>query len=193
MLEVQISKTENAIADFEQAHRLEPQLSLATDAVGIMKSQQHEFAASVALFRQQAQQHPKDSLLWYLYAEALSQAETGARHSPDALAAAERSVALDEQYVPARDLLALLYLHANQPQKALQTALAALKIDPSDETALYREIIARRTLGQSAEAQKLVSQLQQIRSRNMKSQQLSHSYVLRDEVAQSGNGSQPKP
>jgi tetratricopeptide (TPR) repeat protein len=190
VLEVQVSKTEKAIADFEQAHRLEPQLSLATDAVGIMKSQQHEFAASVDLFRQQAQQHPNDSLLWYLYAEALSQSR---QQSTDALAAAQRSVALDGQYVPARDLLAVLYLQANQPQRALETALAALTTDPNDETALYREIIARRTLGQRAEAQKLVSRLQEIHSRNLKRQQQSHSYVLRDETVQPAAGSGLKP
>jgi tetratricopeptide (TPR) repeat protein len=193
VLEVQISKTQSAIDDFEQAHRLEPQLSLATDAVGIMKSQQHEFAASVELFRQQVQQHPKDNLLWYLYAEALSQSKEGDRKSAETLAAAERSVALDGQYVPARDLLALLYLQAKQPQQALQTALAALKIDPNDETALYREIMARRSLGQRDEAQKLVPQLRELRSRNMKSQQQSHSYVLRDEAAQSDDSSRAEP
>ena len=48
VLEVQVSRTAKAIDDFEQAHRLQPQLSLATDAVGIMKSQQHEFGASAA-------------------------------------------------------------------------------------------------------------------------------------------------
>ncbi|HVT98344.1 MAG TPA: tetratricopeptide repeat protein [Acidobacteriaceae bacterium] len=193
VLEVQISKTENAIADFERAHRLKPQLSLATDAVGIMKSQQHEFAASVELFRQQAQQHPKDSLLWYLYAEALSQSTKGGPRSPEALAAAERSVALDGNYVPARDLLALLYLQASQPQRALEASLAALKIDPDDETALYREIIARRTLGQHDEAQQLVPRLQEIRNKNMKRQQLSHSYVLRDEMAQPEEDGAKKP
>ena len=193
VLEVQVSNNESAIADLEQAHRLEPQLSLAADAIGIMKSQQHEFAASVELFRQQAQQHPKDSLLWYLYAEALSQSKEGDRQLTEALAAAERSVVLDGQYVPARDLLASLYLQAKQPERALQTALAARKIDPNDETALYREIMARRSLGQRAEAQKLVPQLQELRSRNMKKQQLSRSYVLRDEAAQSADASRQKP
>lgn len=193
VLEVQLSKSSEAISDFEQAHRLQPQLSLADDAIGIVKSQQHEFAASVELFRQQAQQHPNDGLLWYLYAEALSQSKEGERQSAEALAAAKQSVALDGQYVPARDLLALLYLQAHQPELALQTALAARKIDPNDETALYREIMARRSLGQREEAQKLVPQLQQIRSSNMKSQQLSHSFVLKDQVEQSGENGPQSP
>ena len=184
VLEVQVSKTEKAIADFEHAHRLAPQLSLATDAVGIMKSQQHEFTASAALFGQQAQKHPKDPLLWYLYAEALSQSK---QRSTEALSAAEHSVDLDGQYVPARDLLALLYLQANRPQQALAAAIAALKIDPNDETALYREIIARRTLGQRAEAQTLVARMQEIHEKNAKKQQLSHSYVLRDQLAQAAS------
>lgn len=192
VLEVQTSKVEDAVADFERAHRLDPQLSLATDAIGIMKSQQHEFAASVELFRRQAQQHPKDSLLWYLYAEALSQSGDNDHLVAEALAAAERSVALDGQYVPARDLLASLYLQSKQPQRALQVASAALKIDPNDETALYREIMAYRSLGQREEAQKLVPQLQEIRARNMKKQKLSHSYVLKDEIAQSTDANTPE-
>lgn len=190
VLEVQASQTEKAVADFEQAHRIEPQLSLATDAVGIMKSQQHEFAASVTLFGQQVRQHPQDALLWYLYAEALSQSK---EQSAEALAAAERSVVLDGEYVPARDLLALLYLQANRPQRALETAVAALKFDPNDETALYREIIARRTLGQRDEAQKLVSRMQEIHARNLKNQQLSHSYVLRDQMSHPASDGGPKP
>ncbi|MFP5227884.1 MAG: tetratricopeptide repeat protein [Acidobacteriota bacterium] len=185
VLEVQVSRTEVAISDFEHAHRLQPQLSLATDAVGIMKSQQHQFAASVDLFHRQAQRHPNDSLLWYLYAEALSESKEQDPSSKHALAAATRSVALDGQYVPARDLLALLYLQTNQPKLALKAALAALRIDPNDETALYREIIALRSLGQHDEAQKLVPRLQKIHSSNLKRQQLSHSYVLRDLLAQS--------
>lgn len=189
VLEVQVSKMESAINDFEEAHRLQPQLSLATDAIGIMKSQQHEFSASVELFRQEAQRRPNDSLLWYLFAEALSQSREDNHQVTEALAAAKRSVALDGQYVPSRDLLALLYLQAHQPRLALQTALAAIKIDPNDETALYREIMARRSLGQRSEAQKLVIRLQEIRNKNMKSQRRSHSFVLKEEVAQSDDNS----
>lgn len=183
VLEVQLSQFDQAIADFEKAHRLDPQLSLAMDAIGIMQSQQHQSDASLKLFEDQAQTHPSDSLLQYLYAEALSQA-TSADALPRAIAAAERSVKIEPGYQPAHDLLALLYLRAGQPQRAAEQAEAARKIDPADETALYQEIMAKRRLGQTAEVQKLVQQLAELQKTNTGQQRQRKGYVLKDEVPQ---------
>jgi len=93
VLEVQLSQFDKAIDDFRQAHRLESQLSLAMDAIGIMQSQQHQFDASLKLFEEQAREHPQDGLLQYLYAEALAQSQSADENL--AIAAAERSVAIE--------------------------------------------------------------------------------------------------
>jgi tetratricopeptide (TPR) repeat protein len=183
VLEAQLSQFDKAIADFEKAHRLEPQLSLAMDAIGIMQSQQHQSDASLKLFREQAQLHPSDSLLQYLYAEALSESsETGAQ--PQAIAAAERSVKIEPGYLPAHDLLALLYLRAGQPERAAEQAEAARKIDPADEAALYQEIMAKRRLGHAAEVQKLAQQMAELQKTKTDRQRQGNGYVLKDEVPQ---------
>jgi len=184
VLEVQLSQFNKAIADFEKAHRLEPQLSVAMDAIGIMQSQQHRADASLQLFREQAQLHPSDSLLQYLYAEALSEATSENDALPRAIAAAERSLKIEPGYQPAHDLLALLYLRANQPERAAQQAEEARKIAPGDQTALYQEIMARRRLGQTAEVQKLVQQLAQLQKTQTDQQRQRRGYVLKDEVPQ---------
>ena len=156
VMEVQVSQFDRAIADFERAHHLDPQLSLAMDAIGVMQSQQHNSAASLNLFRQQARLHPNDGLLQYLYAEALSESDASGETRKEAIAAAERSVAIDPGYEPAHDLLAVLYLRANQPDRALAEAKMALKIHPADETALYQEIMASRKLHDTSAVRKLV-------------------------------------
>ena len=72
VLEVQLSQTGAGIADFERAHKRDPGLSFATDAIGILHSQQHLSAESLAQFESQAKLHQDDPLLQYLLAEQLS-------------------------------------------------------------------------------------------------------------------------
>lgn len=182
VLEVQVAHFDAAMADFNRAHQLDPQLSLAMDALGIVQSQRYNSAAALKLFREQARVHPHDGLLQYLYAEAASESDAGDETLREAIAAAERSIAIDGQYEPARVLLARLYLQANQAQQALTQAEVALRIRPNDDTALYQEIMARRRLGQTADIQKLVRQMNTIRQQNAQQAKEKPQYVLRDEV-----------
>jgi len=61
-------------------------------------------------------------------------------------------------------------------------ARAALKIHPTDETALYQEIMARRRLGDTSDVQKLVRQFTELHKKNAQEQSQSRRYVLQDEV-----------
>ncbi len=171
-----------AIADFETAHRLEPQLSLAMDAIGILRSQQHDSDASLKLFEEEAHRHPADSLLQYLYAEALAEAPPENDTLSHAIAAAEQSVKIEPGYQPARDLLAQLYLRANEPEKAAAQAEAAQKIDPTDEAAVYQELMARRRLGEMDKAEELAHKLAELRKKNAEQQRQGKGYVLKDEL-----------
>lgn len=182
VLEVQISQMSKAIADFETAHRLEPQLSLAMDAIGILRSQQHDSDASLKLFEEEAHRHPADSLLQYLYAEALAEAPPENDTLSHAIAAAEQSVKIEPGYQPARDLLAQLYLRANEPEKAAAQAEAAQKIDPTDEAAVYQELMARRRLGEMDKAEELAHKLAELRKKNAEQQRQGKGYVLKDEL-----------
>ncbi len=183
VLEVQLSQTEAAIADFELAHKRDPKLSFAMDAIGILHSQQHLSTDSLALFESQAKLHPDDPLLQYLLAEQL--AENGARSDPaqleKAIAAGKRAVALDPAYRAAHDLLAVLYVRSNQPKLAIEQAEAALALDPNDQEALYQEILSRRRLGYTAEVKALTARLEDARRTNAERQDRSGRYSLQEE------------
>lgn len=183
VLEAQISKSEAAIADFEQAHRLDPQLSFAVDAVGIMQSQQHQDKESLALFVDQAKKHADDPLLQYLLAEQLSETAVGEDRNANlaaAIAAGERAVALDVGYTAAHDLLATLYVRAKQPQRAIEQAELALAKDPLDQTALYQELMASRGSADSARINALTARLKEARSEATRRQQSTGRYSLQD-------------
>lgn len=183
MLEVQLSRSEAALADFERAHQLDPKLSFAVDAVGIMQSQQHKDTASLDLFEAQAKLHPEDPFLNYLFTEQLAEGTSGENsvRLNAAIRAAKRTIALDPTYVAAHDLLAVLYLRAKQPELTIQQAEIALSIDPNDQTALYQEILARRRSGDTNQIQSLVARFGEVRERNAKKQQATDRYRLQDE------------
>ena len=183
VLEVQLSQSDAASADFERAHQLDPTLSFATDAVGILHSQQHQTAESLALFQAQARLHGDDPLLQYLLAEQL--AESSEHDNPGqrdaAIAAARRAVNLDPHYRAAHDLLALLYMRSNQPQLAIAEAEAALALDPNDQEALYQEIMARRRSGDTTSLKALSARLNEARQQNGLRQQKVDHYGLQEE------------
>ncbi|WP_446743264.1 tetratricopeptide repeat protein [Silvibacterium acidisoli] len=172
ILEMQLTKQQEAVADFEKAHQLDPKLSLSMDALGIARSQQHDDTASLAIYREQARQHPQDALLHYLLAEQLSENESaGSPAAAEAITAAKRSVELDSGYAPARVLLAKLYLSANKPELAMQEAAAVLARSPEDESALYQAMMASRRLGRKADVQSFANRLRDARQHASEKQQ----------------------
>jgi tetratricopeptide (TPR) repeat protein len=173
VLHVQLSQVAEAEADFQHAHQLDPQLSFAMDAIGILQTQRHENAASLALFRQQAKLHPQDPLLQYLLAEALSESTGG--DLKEAVTVAKKACALEPDYEPALDLLANLYLRAEQPALADHQADLALARDPKDSIALFAKIRAKHKLGQEAEVPALVKRLELAKKDDLaRTQQLNH-------------------
>jgi tetratricopeptide (TPR) repeat protein len=177
VLSVQLSHLPEAVADFQKAHALDPQLSFAEDAMGMVRSQQHDSAGSLQIFAQQAVEHPQDPLLQYLYAEALSQAEGSQQNSGKAIAAVKKSLELEPGYQPARDLLCTLLLKTNQYAQVIDQAGIALQRDPNDQSALYQEIQAQRRLGNKEALPALVSRLDELK----RQQQVSQAqYLLED-------------
>ena len=185
VLQVQLSNSDAAVADFEQAHRLDPTLSFAVDAIGLMQNQQHQPAQSLTLFQAQAKLHPDDPLLQYLLAEQLSEkaADAGSEDLAAAIAAAKRAVTLDHNYKAAHDLLAVLYVRAKQPALAIDEAELALAQDPDDQVALYQEIMARRRSGKTDQLPALIARLDTVRRHNEQRQQNVDRYRLQDAAA----------
>ena len=165
VLLVQLSNYTAAVADFQKAHALDPKLSFAQDAMGMIRSQQHDAAGSLAIFEQLAAQHPHDALLQYLYAEALSEADTnsGDQNRGKAIAAVRSALKLEPDYQPARDLLCSLLLQSNNYPEVIRQAELALKNDPTDEAALYQEMQAERRLGNKEAVTTMVARLNDLK------------------------------
>ena len=182
VLEAQLSKSAAAIDDFRQAHRLDPRMSFAMDVIGVMQSQQHQNGDALKLFETEATQHPDDPLLQYLLAEQLSQAGGDSGNLRAAITAAKRAATLDPSYQAAHDLLAVLYVRAKQPQLAIQEAERALARDPDDVDALYQELMARRSSGDTQEIRALTVKLDEARNKVAQRQQGQDRYRLQRAV-----------
>ena len=178
VLEEQMTEMDAALSDFEEAHRVDPQLSFAEDAMGMLLSQRHDPAAALKLFAQQAELHPNDPLVHYLYAEALSQtANEDEGLIKKSIAAAQRSVQLEPTYQPARDLLCVLLLRHNDLAEVVTQAEEARKRDPYDEVAIYQELLAEHKLKRSDTIAPLVKQLQDAKAHN---QEARTKYILEE-------------
>jgi tetratricopeptide (TPR) repeat protein len=178
VLEEQMTQMDAALRDFEEAHRLDPQLSFAEDAMGMLFSQKQDSAAALALFAQQSQLHPDDPLLQYLYAEALSQVENADEKLIEkAIATAKRAVQLEPGYQPARDLVCVLLLRHNDLAGVIAQAQEATKRDPYDEVALYQELLAEHKLNHADKTAVLVRQFQDAKAHN---QEAKTKYILQE-------------
>jgi tetratricopeptide (TPR) repeat protein len=178
VLEEQMTQMDAALRDFEEAHRLDPKLSFAEDAMGMLFSQKHDTAAALTLFAQQSQLHPNDPLLQYLYAEALSQVENpDEKLTEKAIATAQRAVQLEPGYQPARDLLCVLLLRHNDLPGVIAQAEEARRRDPYDEVALYQEMLAERKLNHPDKTAALVKEFQAAKAHN---QEARTKYILQE-------------
>jgi tetratricopeptide (TPR) repeat protein len=178
VLEEQMTQMDAALRDFEEAHRLDPQLSFAEDAMGMLFSQKHDSVAALALFEQQSKLHPDDPLLQYLYAEGLSQVENAdEKLTEKAIATAQRAVQLEPGYQPARDLVCVLLLRHNDFAGVIAQAQEATRRDPYDEVALYQELLAEHKLNHADRTAVLVKQFQDAKAHN---QEAKTKYILQE-------------
>jgi tetratricopeptide (TPR) repeat protein len=179
VLQVQLSHVDAAVSDFQKAHMLDPKLSFVQDAMGMIHSQQHDTTGSLAIFRKQAAEHPRDPLLQYLYAETLSEQDqdAGEENLKLAITAVKKSLDLEPGYQPARDLLCTLMLQTRDYNEVIRQAEIALKNDPSDQSALYQLVQAERRLGHAQTVAAMV-----VRLNNLKQQEKAAQvrYLLAD-------------
>jgi tetratricopeptide (TPR) repeat protein len=179
VLEEQMTQMDAALHDFQEAHRLDPHLSFAEDAMGMLASQKYDTTAALALYVQQSQLHPDDPLLQYLYAEALSQVQNpDPKTTENAIAAAQRAVHLEPGYQPARDLLCVLLLRHNDLADVVAQAEEAVKRDPYDEVALYQELLAEHKLNHADRGAVVLKEFQAAKAHN---QEAKTKYLLTEE------------
>lgn len=162
-----LGEYEKAEADFDAANRLEPAVSIASVAEGILNSQKSNPRQALASFRSATKKHPDDALAQYLLAEAIMEEGKvqGSAEYREEVTAAERAAKLEPRLVAAHDLLASIYLQNGRTALAIRESQAALAVDPTDQQAVYHMILALRKTNQPDQIRTLVKRLIALRTK----------------------------
>jgi tetratricopeptide (TPR) repeat protein len=197
ILYVQEGQYEKGEADFEAANRLDPRQTSGAVAQGMAQVQQSNLDQALTTVQSQLKAHPKDSFLYYLKAEILTQngAEVGSAQFKEAIEDASRAVQLKPDFVLARDVLGNLYLKSNQIDQAVEQCRLALRGNPSDQEALYHLIQALRKSGKDSknEVPELVKRLADLRAESRKQEATNNRYKLYEPATPEANdNTQPK-
>jgi tetratricopeptide (TPR) repeat protein len=172
---------DKAEADFRAAEVFDPKHGTGAYGVGLVQAQRNDPAQALATTRSALRAHPEDPQLNFLLARLLIEGgeHPGSSAFEEATACAEKAVRLSPDLVAARNLLAKIYTLSGQTAQAIEQCRAALRIDPSDQTAMYRLLMASRKIGDSATAEALAKRLadEHQRARNDESNRLRYRVV----------------
>jgi tetratricopeptide (TPR) repeat protein len=193
VLYVQLAKYEEAENDFDRADQLEPNQGIGSAAQGLEQVQSNDPDRALRTVQSKLASKPNDPYLLYLQADILTQMgqEPGSRNFQTALRSAKKAVALQPTLVPARDVLAKLYLQAGQTQAAIDQCREILKLDPKDQTALYHLIQTLRKTGNTNEIPDLLKRLAELRVEATKKETEHNRHKLVEAGAPSSEPSQP--
>jgi tetratricopeptide (TPR) repeat protein len=180
VLSVQLGQYDEAQDDFEKAEQLEPNLPLASVAKGLELAQTNDLDQALQTVRSKLASKPNDPYLLYMQADILAQSgpDPDSAEFQTAVRSAKRAVALQPTLVPARDVLAKLYLQAGQNQAAIEQCREALKSHPKDQTALYHLIQGLRKTGSKQELPDLLKRLAELRVESTKEEREHNRYRL---------------
>ncbi len=157
-------------ADFRTADTLDPTHGTGAFGVGLVQAQSNHPEEALSTARAALTAHPEDARLNFLVARLLVERgeQPGSKEFATALIAAQKAVNDLPDFVAGRDLLAKIYMLQGNMPLAIAECLAALKVDPNDESATYRLLSASRQVGDRATVKELskrvAEQHQQARS-----------------------------
>ena len=172
---------DKAEADFRSAEANDPTHGTGAYGVGLVQAQRNDPAQALATTRSALRAHPDDPQLNFLLARLLIEGgeQPGSQAFAEAKACAEKAVHLSPNLISARNLLAKIYMLTGQVPLAIEQCRAALVIDPSDQTAMYRLLTASRKIGDNATAEELAKRLaeEHQRARNDESSRMRYRVV----------------
>ena len=164
LLYVELADFDRAEADFTRVEQLDSDKGLGSYAIDLTEVQRNNPDQALAKVRSQLKLAPNDPLLNFFLAQSLmnKSPDPGSADFNEALRSALKAVKLKPDYVPARDLLASIYVHSGQYNLAIEQCRIALQQAPSDETATYHLLMALKHRGGSDELPVLAKRLAQL-------------------------------
>jgi tetratricopeptide (TPR) repeat protein len=169
VLYVQLGDFDNAEADIKMAEQLNSRQVVGAYAADLAILQKNDPDKALVQVRAQLRAHPESPLLRLLLARLLMN-----KAMQDALSAAQAKPDL----VDAHNLLASIYMSLDQYDRAIKESQIALQYDPSNETALYRLILAMRHSGHGDDLQPLVKRLSELHQESMQQETERKKYRL---------------
>jgi tetratricopeptide (TPR) repeat protein len=183
ILYAQLDKYDKAQGDFEKANELDPNQSMSVAAQGLAAMQKNDLDLALKSVQGKLAKNPNDAALLYLQGDILAQ-KGFAPDTPEfaiALRSAKKAVALQPALGPAHGVLAKLYLRNGNYKAAAGECRVALKIDPTDQTALYRLIQSLHKSGDKTETPELVKRLAALRRQSAREESERNRYRLADD------------
>lgn len=182
VLYVQLADYEHGEMDFQRAEQLDPQGSLSAAAQGMVAEERNQDDPDKALttVRAKLKRKPSDAFLWYLQAAILSKKapEPGSAEFQEGLSSAKKAVSLQPSLTAAHNVLAKFYLDSGQNSLAVKECRLALQENESDQTALYRLVVALRKTKDQAEIPDLLKRLASARQQATKEEAEHNRYKL---------------
>ncbi len=180
VLYAQLKKYDEAEADFERGNQLRPQQAFTTVGLGIELLEKNDTQRSLEVIRARLKKTPDEPTLNFLLAEVLARrgAAPGTPEFKEAETAARRAIAADPTFAPPHDVLSRLSLRAGDSTRSIQESRLALKIDPTDRTALYHLINALQAGGNKSEVPALTDRLRELAAAETKGQAESNRYHI---------------
>lgn len=159
----QVAKNDKAQADFEAADRLTPSQTFGTIGLGLMLRDDGNLEAAQAILIKKLRDQPGDPVLNYMLADILMRkgAAPGQADFIEAQRLLTASIARKPDFAQAHAELGKLHMKAGQLLPAIIQLEAAVKLEPTDRTALNQLVAAYRRSGRMEDATRIAAQLAQ--------------------------------
>lgn len=166
----QLGQYPNAEEDFIAASKMEPDQPHGTIAMSLLLSDRNQLDKEKLLLLQQLQRTPNDAVTNYLLADLLIRegAQPGQPVFNQALNYLTHSLKARPDSVEAQVLMSKMLEDTGDTEGALDHLQAALKADPSNRTALYRDFILLQKLHRKQEASELLQRLKSTLQHDLK-------------------------
>jgi tetratricopeptide (TPR) repeat protein len=160
----QLAKYKQAESDFTTAAELEPNQPHSTIAMSLLYSDRNQLDKEKALLLKQLAITPKDAVTNYLFADLLirSGALPGQPDYEKAIAHLTTSLAAKPDSAEARILMAKLLMQEGHYADALNHINIAVKLEPTNQSALNRQFVLLRKLHRNEEATQVLIRLKTI-------------------------------
>jgi tetratricopeptide (TPR) repeat protein len=175
LLYAQLAQYDKAEADFNAAERLDSAQSLSSYAIDLAEIEKNQGDKALENIRAQLKVHPESPWLHYALARLLDNKESTAnpKASAEAIQSAMEAVKLKPDFVEARNLLANMYLHADNYDGVIEQSRLVLQYDPANESAMYHLILALRRSGKAGQGDEINGEIQDLSKRLTALQQAS--------------------